>query len=191
MNEQFDLNSPDFLACLGALGLSITRQDHAPYAWGYTWRRHTWIGPYETPEEAVQNAFNHAIRTVEAVHDLPWGRAAGELWRWTGQAWESITGPRADEEEREAFTTLNTLLESLNHLRSTETHDLTIPGPAEQWRKALDAGEQAYGELEAMMQDWQEELADQYHRGVNADEALDDEEEEGDEEEGDEAEEGF
>lgn len=60
---------------------------------------------------------------------------------------------------------------------------LTILGKASQWRKALDAGEQASEELEAMMQDWQEKLADQYHRGVNTDETLDDEEEDYEEKE--------
>ena len=184
--------SPEEVQAFTALGLTITLHRDPSSGWGYTWQGRDWTGPFTTPDAAVRAAFTEAREALQFRSEYSWVlfAKAGDFWRSDGQGrgWRRVVDPGTtddEEEQREAFMTLDTLLIALRNVRATLTGDLSIAGPAKQWHKSLDAGEQALTNLEEMLQEWQEELGDQYHRGVNANEELDDSyfEEEDDEDE--------
>ncbi len=95
-------------------------------------------------------------------------RQPGQICQWTGEAWEPLTGPGAEEDTSEAFGALDTLLTALDTLRSMDTIDIPLPGPAERWSEALLTADGAYATLAMVLEELEAELDRQHSRDTDA-----------------------
>ena len=106
---------------------------------------------------------------LEMPDDLAFQPQIGQICQWTGEVWEPLTGPGAEEDTSTAFGALDTLLSALDTLRSTDTIDIPIPGPAERWSEALLAADGAYATLAMVLEELEAELDRQHSRDTDAD----------------------
>ncbi len=96
------INSDDVLVWLAGLGLAITPHSDPTYGWGYSWQGGEWEGPCgKTPVEAIQAAFDRAVRDRETVHQMPFVTTEPKLLWWDGTEWYSA---RRNNGEVEVFT---------------------------------------------------------------------------------------
>jgi hypothetical protein len=82
----------DQLTFLKTLGLEITPHSDPTYGWGFIWHDRSWDGPYPTPFDAVQAAFEDAGRAMRARSDAPFPSHDGYMVRWNEQQqdWEAV-----------------------------------------------------------------------------------------------------
>jgi hypothetical protein len=83
-----------------------------------------------------------------------------------------LTSEEDNDEAGEAVALIMTLYEALDTLRSIESSDITIPGPAERWRQALQEAYQAHGALETMLDDLLAEVEFHQSRDHQAEDQL-------------------
>ncbi len=108
----------------------------------------------------------------------------GQIFKWTGEEWEPLTGPGAKEDTSTAFGALDTLLSALETLRSMDTIDIPIPGPAERWSEPLLAADAADATLAMVLEELAAELDRQHSRDTDADTYRDPDPDDESEEEG-------
>src|SRR5579859_5640543 len=120
---------PITLKWLASMGLTLTPHSNPLVGWGYVWDEHSWVGPFPTEASALQAAFSNALLALnfrQAYSSFALAQY-GDLLPYDAKfpgdvnGWKPLNGPSAQEEEREAYTALTTLLQALFDLRRFQT----------------------------------------------------------------------
>jgi len=161
------------------LGLSITPHSDPAHGWGYTWQNRDWVGPFTSPQAALHAAFTEALLALQLRSAAPFTQQAGELWRFDGpeEGWFRIGGlGTEDDEEAAVLASAHAFSTALDTLRGIETSEIYVPGPHEKWEQALRIGYRVSSDLDARLENWQDELEIHHEREGRAENAFLDEE---------------
>src|SRR5579859_806142 len=189
-NRELD---PITLKWLASMGLTLTPHHNPLVGWGYAWDEHPWAGQFPTIASALQAAFSNALLALHFSRaSSSFAQAQrGDLLRYDAKlpgdtnGWKLVNGPSAQEEDREAYTALTTLLLALGDLRRFQTGNLAT-SEREKFQQTLERAWREHSHLEGLLQAWEGELEDRVmqYDDVLDESDLDDEDPDDEEEEG-------